>query len=765
MNTEKEILESFNQIKMSFEEFSQKWKNNPKLNKLIGKGFNLLTNQLMNKYNEFIQIPSNILIILKNNLDLKTWNLLTERFSIIIKHPIDQSRLGKNPQMIIQNIYTSLLEDLRNSYDFFKNVYNTVTNYNIPLDNNLLKNFPIFISNIMTFQGDLKKLKVILYKKFITFKDLINIEGDPEKDINDSIKFFQFALSNNPRNSRIFSNLGYIYREFLGDYMSSSYWLIRYFSYIDNENKKVSENLEKNFNSIRKKMQEIDYIVDNKIDNISFLKYDLEYLPTLFYRIIGILFMNIDIDELDQLYSNFEIIMSRILQNYNLVNNEFKNKYEYNQGVEKMIILTIFVFHYNLNQLKLYSKDCQKISNEKNPNKKILKFELYNHNLIKDLSDESNSLKANLKSTLKFLILFTKVIVTNIKKDNFIFIEKYLLILFYWLSINYDVFNLLFDAESQKYLKYLNFYLNNDNDIKKFFMPQTQVTLNILLKKINDYILPIELIFLGFIPMHRFFELNTKKGILKIDNNFKIENELLNKIILIHFLNSFNLSPQNYPEINNKFYSKINVTNINIQDHSIIDTNSIKEKLNPEKIVNINSVKKIKPLIILDASNIAMRHGNQKFSSKGIEIVINYFQNNGHKVVSFLPEYFFRQKDPNSYLNKKRVVPDNIDYLKELNDKHLVIQSPPQDYDDSYCIQYAKTHDAFIVTNDLFRDYLDNITDNRKRETERMWVKERCISFTFNQDEFIPNPDASFFKEFDVNEYNKINREINFKNS
>ena len=31
--------------------------------------------------------------------------------------------------------------------------------------------------------------------------------------------------------------------------------------------------------------------------------------------------------------------------------------------------------------------------------------------------------------------------------------------------------------------------------------------------------------------------------------------------------------------------------------------------------------------------------------------------------------------------------------------------------------------------------------------------------------QFIPNPDASFFKEFDVNEYNKINREINFKNS
>ena len=32
----------------------------------------------------------------------------------------------------------------------------------------------------------------------------------------------------------------------------------------------------------------------------------------------------------------------------------------------------------------------------------------------------------------------------------------------------------------------------------------------------------------------------------------------------------------------------------------------------------------------------------------------------------------------------------------------LLVKTPSQDYDDSYCIQYAKKLNAFIVTNDKF---------------------------------------------------------------
>ena len=47
------------------------------------------------------------------------------------------------------------------------------------------------------------------------------------------------------------------------------------------------------------------------------------------------------------------------------------------------------------------------------------------------------------------------------------------------------------------------------------------------------------------------------------------------------------------------------------------------------------------PLIVIDAPNVAMRHGlNAKFSCKGIKLAIDFFKAAGHKVVAFLPDYY-----------------------------------------------------------------------------------------------------------------------------
>lgn len=706
----------------------------------------------MNIFNELIQNRENIALVLQANLDLKCWNMLTERISLVIRHPIDPKHLGKNYQIIIQNLYSTLLDDLRNSFDFFRNLYSIIINY----ENE--KDLGILISNVLTFMGDLKKLKLILNKKFEEFKDVITIEGDTKKDANDAIRFFNYALNNNPRNTRVYSNLGYVYREFLEDHMSSAYWFIRALSCIDNEMKKIKDNLEKDFNFIRKRLQKIDYIVDPSIENISFLKYDIEYLPTLFYRIIGILFMSIDIDELNVLMNNFKLIILRILQNYNVIPDTFKINYEVNDYCAQMILLGIFSLHYNMNNLGPYSNDPLKIILNKDKNQ-LLSFDIYNHGLIKDLETGDN-IKPIVKQSLNFIIMFTKAICENICEDNCSFIEKYLLIIFYWLSLNYDVFNLVIDDDIKQRLKFYNYYLQNDPEMKKFFMPQTEVTLNLLTDKINNYILPIELTFLGFIPMHRFFELNKKKSILRVDEIKEIM--IINKLILIHFMDMLGLTKQLNEEISAKFFKRtmfnIKETFVNVNDPNVMNVNQIKGMLNVPGIItlpkNMQMIKE-KPLIILDASNVAMKHGDSNFSSKGIQIVMDYFTKNGHQVISFLPEYFFRQKDPKANDKKKRVVPDNIEYLNALSAKHLVIQSPPQDYDDSYAINYAKKHNAYIITNDMFRDYIENISDNRKRETEKMWIKERCISFTFNKDEFLPNPDATFFKEFNIREYDQ----------
>lgn len=164
------------------------------------------------------------------------------------------------------------------------------------------------------------------------------------------------------------------------------------------------------------------------------------------------------------------------------------------------------------------------------------------------------------------------------------------------------------------------------------------------------------------------------------------------------------------------------------------------------------NVKKIKPLILLDASNIAMRHGDKKFSTKGIKIVMDFFTTNGHQVLSFLPEYLFKIRE--DVKKTRSVVPDDIEYLNKLYQEKLVVQTPADAYDDSFCIQYAKGNNAFMITNDLFRDYVDKINDNRKKESERMWIQDRRVGFTFHEDEFIPNPDSLFFSEYNLNEYN-----------
>ena len=76
--------------------------------------------------------------------------------------------LGKNDLINIcnlsqQNLYNTLYEDLDNSYIFFKNIYIKALNYTSEKDLN------IFISNVLTFMGDLKKLKLMLNKKFADF--------------------------------------------------------------------------------------------------------------------------------------------------------------------------------------------------------------------------------------------------------------------------------------------------------------------------------------------------------------------------------------------------------------------------------------------------------------------------------------------------------------------------------------------------------------------------------------------------------------------
>ena len=775
----KDVLERFNKIKTKFENNSKNWhkKQNISVNLLFEKSYNLLRNQLINLFDELIKKAENISIILRNGLDFKFWNLLIERINLILKSPIDAKSLGKNSQVKIQSIYSNLLEDLKTLFEFYRLSYNSI--YKLEVTREQEKKFsedaPKYISNVLNFMGDIKKLKLTLNKKFYDFKDDINLDGDNKKDSEDAIKFFKFSLSNNLDNYIVYNNLASIYKEFLEDHMNSIYWYIRGITYIFQKNNEIinknKELLEKEFENIRKLENKKKYIIQENVDDITYMKFDLEYFPILFCDIIGILFKKIDVDKLEGHNDNLRILLTRILKNYMSIPDGYKLNYEIYTDLSKMLLLSIFAFHYTLDNLNIndnseminnrlispYSNQSDKI--ELNPNYNyLLNFRLYSHNITSKMKD---NIKLNLKESLKLITQFSKCVIMNMNETNYNLVEKYLLIFFYWLSLNYDMYNLIIDDEEKAYLKYLNFYLRTHNEISKFLMPQTKVTLDLLVDKINNYILPIETEILCFSPIYRFFELNQKPSGIYRSQEQK-ETSIMNKLILIHFLDLFTLYQQNDPNISNKFHinkvSQINVKNLN-------DTNTIQNNVDQIKmqlVIKTDNSKekkeKEKPLIVLDASNIAMRHGEQKgiYSTKGIQIAIEFFTKNGHKVISFLPDYLFKEKDPNKH-GKKRVLPDNLSYLYGLVSKGLVVKSPPQDYDDSYCIQYAKTHDAFIVSNDMFRDYIENIKDKAERETEKNWRDVKCISFTFIGDEFLPNPDAPFFKQFGFNlqEYTK----------
>ena len=774
----KEVLDRFNEIKDKFDSNSKNWrkKQNISVNLLFEKPYNLLRNQLMNLFDELIKKAENISIILRNGLDFKFWNLLIERINLILKSPIDAKNFGKNPQVKIQSIYSNLLDDLKTLFEFYRISYKSI--YALEVTKEQEKKFnedaPKYISNVLNFMGDIKKLKLTLNKKFYDFKDLINLDGDNKKDSEDAIKFFKYSLSNNLDNYNVYNNLASIYKEFLEDHMNSIYWYIRGITYIFQKNENINKNkelLEKEFETIRKIENKKKYIIQENVDDITYLKFDLEYFPILFCDIIGILFKKIDVDKLESHNDNLQILLTRILKNYSSIPDAYKLNYEIYTDLSKMLLLSIFGFHYTLDNLNIndnndnmnnmllspYSNQSDKI--ELNPNYNyLLNFRLYSHNITSKMKD---NIKLNLKESLKLITQFSKCVIMNLNETNYNLVEKYLMIFFYWLSINYDMFNLIIDDEEKSYLKFLNYYLRTHNDIKKLLLPISKLSLDLLIDKINNFILPIETDIICFSPIYRFFELNPKTNGIYLTQE---QIQAMNKLILIHFLDLFGLYQHYDINIQNKFQisSQINNKTSQINITNVSDTNDIKKNIDMIKIQltkndNIISMeKKEKPLIVLDASNIAMRHGEQKgiYSTKGIQIAIEYFTKNGHKVISFLPDYLFKEKDPNKH-GKKRVLPDNLSYLYGLVNKGLVVKSPPQDYDDSYCIQYAKAKNAFVVSNDMFRDYIENIKDKAERETEKNWRDIYCISFTFNGDEFLPNPDAPFFKQFNYQDYNK----------
>ncbi|PRP81252.1 hypothetical protein PROFUN_02086 [Planoprotostelium fungivorum] len=144
-----------------------------------------------------------------------------------------------------------------------------------------------------------------------------------------------------------------------------------------------------------------------------------------------------------------------------------------------------------------------------------------------------------------------------------------------------------------------------------------------------------------------------------------------------------------------------------------------------------------KHLIVLDGPNVAKKHGRDTdISSEGIQIALNYYNERGHDAICFLPQHYVKRKHQTT-VTLAGYIPTatNIPMILSLVDKGTVILTPPQDYDDDYCIQYAMR----------YWDHVDK-TDRTEKQKSRIkkWLREHLISFTFVRDEFLPNPNFKF---------------------
>eukprot|EP00742_Colponemidia_sp_Colp-10_P010141 GILJ01011115.1.p1 GENE.GILJ01011115.1~~GILJ01011115.1.p1 ORF type:complete len:339 (-),score=66.92 GILJ01011115.1:419-1300(-) len=159
------------------------------------------------------------------------------------------------------------------------------------------------------------------------------------------------------------------------------------------------------------------------------------------------------------------------------------------------------------------------------------------------------------------------------------------------------------------------------------------------------------------------------------------------------------------------------------------------------------------PFIVIDGPNVAMRHGKKKqFSSRGIEIAINYWKAKGHEVICFVPDYYVDFKKVGELKRAKAAnmdvaaskIPDNVTLINNLADEGLIVLTPPQDYDDSYSIQFAKEKNGYIVSNDRYSDHIAKAGDREAQFELKGWIRSHCISYTFAGDTFLPNPDFNF---------------------
>ncbi|XP_016972473.1 uncharacterized protein LOC108039852 isoform X2 [Drosophila rhopaloa] len=136
-----------------------------------------------------------------------------------------------------------------------------------------------------------------------------------------------------------------------------------------------------------------------------------------------------------------------------------------------------------------------------------------------------------------------------------------------------------------------------------------------------------------------------------------------------------------------------------------------------------------KRTIIIDGSNVAFAHGNSRlFSAEGIKYCVQYFDKMGHNVKAVIP--MFRK---NLYKSS------NPEILDELHKEGKLVFTPCKNipgkmsssYDDRFILQLAYECNAAVVSNDNYRDLIDECP------AFKMIVQNRVLGYTWCDNIFI----------------------------
>ncbi|XP_076626775.1 uncharacterized protein LOC143344526 [Colletes latitarsis] len=123
--------------------------------------------------------------------------------------------------------------------------------------------------------------------------------------------------------------------------------------------------------------------------------------------------------------------------------------------------------------------------------------------------------------------------------------------------------------------------------------------------------------------------------------------------------------------------------------------------------------------IIIDGNNVAMAHTIGKvFSEEGLRIVIDYFQQRGHSVKVFVPQY--RRSVTRPLLEKWYA-----DGIVVFTPSRFIADKWITSYDDRYILQYATMCKGIVISSDQYRDLY------RENPAWRNTIVNRLLAPTF----------------------------------